>query len=103
MSPENPSIETSTVAPNKFQAIAELDQTAAQTDMSNEQYETTRASIEAAHTLVDIKEEEPKKADRPIANAAALLAIHQAAAQGDWDPARIKLAEDDLARKASVK
>ena len=49
MSPENTPTETST---NKAQAIVELNQNAALTDMPNDRYETTLASIEAAHSNV---------------------------------------------------
>lgn len=97
------SVETAPVAPNKPAALAELEQRAAQFDMSNDQYEATRAGIEAAHAIVDVEDKAEKKSDRPIANAAALLAIHQAAAAGDWDASRIQLAEQQLASKVPEK
>ncbi len=97
------SVESTPVSPNKASALVELEQVAAQTDMSNDQYEATRSGIEAAHAIVGIEDTSEKKADRPIANAAALLAIHQAAAAGDWDTSRIQLAEQQLASKVPEK
>lgn len=99
------SVETAPVAPNKASALVELEQVAAQSDMSNDQYEATRAGIEAAHAIVGVEKPEAKPErtnDRPIANAAALLAIHQAAAEGSWDDARIKLAEQQLVEKSAT-
>lgn len=114
MSAENAPVE---LTANKAAAIAELDQTAAYSDMSNEQYETTRASIDAAHSIVnageaphlaDIAPEahelantlEAKKSDpNKASKAVALLALHQSAAAGDWDQSRIDIAEKQLVDK----
>ena len=103
MSAEFAPTEDNVVAPNKAQAIVELNERAAHTDMTNEQYETTRASIDAAHAIVDPEKAETKKPERPIANAAALLAIHQAAAQNNWDDDRIAFAERELERREAAK
>jgi len=88
---------------NKAEAIVDLDQQAMYSDMTNEQYDTTRASIDAAHNVIAEDTETEKKTERPIANAAALLAIHQAAAANNWDADRIQLAEQELQRKTAAK
>jgi len=50
MNPESTNFDNeSTVAPDINKAIVELNETAAQTDMSQDQYDTTLASIESAH------------------------------------------------------
>ena len=50
----NPEASSTQSAPDKPQAIVELDTIAAQTDMSQEQYDITHASIEVAHAVGDI-------------------------------------------------
>lgn len=53
MNPENTPTQETIVSPDKSQALVTLEQNAAYGDMTNEQYEATRASIEAAHAIIE--------------------------------------------------